>query len=102
MDDAMTQEEQTSPAAPTSGDGQEPDSRQLDGRGLRMLVLGALVTVLAPLAGFLGGSIVGESQDHRIDPLAIWLFGGLVVGGIGAVIAFVGGLRWVQANRGRL
>lgn len=77
-------------------------SEKLEGRGLRMLVLGALLALLAPLAGFLGGSIVESSADDRVDPLALWLFGGLVVGGIGAVIAFIGGLRWVQANRGRL
>lgn len=38
---------------------------------------------------------------HRIDPLAVWIFGGPVAGA-GAVIAFIGGLRWLQANRGRL
>ncbi len=80
----------------------EDDLEQLSGSGLRMLVLGALVMVLAPLAGFLAGSIVGDSQAHRIDPLAVWLFGGLVVGGAGGIVAFLGGLRWLRANRGRL
>lgn len=85
----------------TQGAGGE-NTEELSGSGLRMLVLGALVMVLAPLAGFLGGSIVGESQEHRIDPLAVWLFAGIVIGGVGGIIAFVGGLRWLRANRGRL
>lgn len=79
-----------------------PTAPVLDPVGIRPLILGAVVAVLGPLAGFLGGSMNGSSLTDQPDPLFVWLFSGLVVGGIGAVVAFVGGLRWWRTNRGRL
>lgn len=67
-----------------------------------IMVLGAALAVLAPLAGFLGGSIVGSTPDSNgTDPMFLWLFGGLVVGGLGAVVVFLGGMRWFRAQRDR-
>lgn len=94
---------QDSPVLTTpAGAGASGPGEPLRADGLRMLVLGGLLAVLAPLAGFLGGSIATGAGSAEIDPLAVWLFGGLVIGGLGAVVAIVGGLRWFQANRGRL
>ncbi len=73
-----------------------------DPRGLRLFIMGAIVAVLAPLAGFLGGSVVGRSEAARFDPMFVWLFAGLAVGAAGAFLAFIGGLRWISFNRGRL
>ena len=71
-------------------------------KGLRSVVLGSLLAVLAPLGGFLGGSMAGTSGPlDDVDPLFIWLFVGMVVGGIGVAIAIRGGLQWVRANYAR-
>ena len=70
-------------------------------RGVRSIVIGAIVALLAPLAGFLGGTMVGSSGTvGDLDPLFLWLFVGMVVGGIGGVVAIMGALRWNRANHG--
>jgi hypothetical protein len=74
----------------------EPDRS----RGLRQVVLGAVLTVLAPLAGFLFGSIVGpDKQMGDFDVLFVSMFLGLAVGGIGAVVTVLGCLRWFRGSR---
>ena len=71
------------------------------GRGVRSIIVGSLLAVLAPLGGFLGGSMTGLSGPlDQFDPLFVWLFAGMVVGGIGAAIAIRGGLQWVRENYG--
>ena len=71
-------------------------------RALWQVALGAILAVLAPLAGFLGGSMQGPSDTAvDVDPLLAWLIGGLAVGGLGVVIAVLGGLRWHRSNRHR-
>lgn len=65
--------------------------------GFWMTVLGAVLAVLAPLAGFLGGSTTGAATAERSTTLGIWLAVGLVVGGLGVLMAFVGGTRWWRA-----
>ena len=65
--------------------------------GFWMTVLGAIVGILAPLAGFLGGSTTGAATAERSSQLAIWLAVGLIVGGLGILAAFVGGTRWWRA-----
>jgi len=68
--------------------------------GLWMIVFGSILGILAPLAGFLGGSKVGAAgAAEDVDPLLQWLIAGLGVGGIGVLLASVGVLRWVSANR---
>jgi uncharacterized membrane protein len=63
--------------------------------GMWQVILGAAVAVLAPLAGFLGGTMAGsQDPDERVDALLAWMVGGIIVGGIGALVALVGGLRW--------
>lgn len=75
---------------------------ETDMRGMWQVALGAVLAVLAPLAGFLGGTLAGPSDTVvDVDPLLAWLIGGLAVGGIGVLVAFLGGLRWHRANRHR-
>jgi len=70
-------------------------------RGVRSIVVGTVVALLAPLAGFLGGTMVGSSGTvGDLDPLFLWLFVGMVVGGLGGVVAITGALRWNRANHG--
>ncbi len=69
-------------------------------RGIQMMVVGAVVAVLAPLGGFLGGSMVGPArQVGDLDAMFVWMFVGLLVGGIGAVVVLLGVLRWSRASR---
>ncbi|MDN5795149.1 MAG: hypothetical protein L0H79_05285 [Intrasporangium sp.] len=65
--------------------------------GFWLTVLGGFVAVLAPLIGFLGGSISGAGNDPTGRQLAIWLLVGLVIGGLGVLCAFIGALRWWRA-----
>ena len=70
-------------------------------RGVRLIVAGTIVALLAPLAGFLGGTMVGSSGPvEELDPLFLWLFVGMVIGGIGGVVAIMGALRWNRADQG--
>jgi len=64
--------------------------------GQWMTTLGLIVAVLAPLAGFLGGSSTGAVA--RANALGVWLITGLVIGGLGVLLAFVGGQRWWRAT----
>jgi uncharacterized membrane protein len=69
--------------------------------GMWQVALGAVLAVLAPLAGFLGGTLAGPGRDAvNVDSLLAWLIGGLGVGGVGVLIALSGGLRWHRASRG--
>ncbi|WP_449065759.1 hypothetical protein [Planomonospora algeriensis] len=92
-------------SGPGSGSGPGPGSgahEHPEPRGLHMMILGSVLAVLAPLAGFLGGSMAGHSGGTTgLSPLFLWMFGGLVIGAIGAVIAITGGLRWVRARHVR-
>lgn len=64
--------------------------------GQWMTILGLIVAVLAPLAGFLGGSSTGAVA--RENALGVWLITGLVIGGLGVLVAFIGGQRWWRAT----
>jgi len=70
-------------------------------RGVGSIIIGVAVALFAPLAGFLGGTIVGSSGTvGDLDPLFLWLFVGMVIGGVGGVVALMGALRWNRANHG--
>jgi uncharacterized membrane protein len=74
----------------------------MDPRGLWQVALGAILAVLAPLAGFLGGTLaVRSGAAVDVEPLLAWLTGGLGLGGVGLVITGLGAVRWHRANRGR-
>ena len=68
--------------------------------GVRLMILGAIVAVLAPLGGFLAGSIVGSTTEvASVDAQFAWMFAGLLVGGIGTLVLCFGVLRWTRAVR---
>lgn len=85
--------------ATQGGDRSADPPRRDRARGLRAAVLGGAVMVLAPLFGFLGGSMTGTSgAPDGLDPLVAWLIGGMVVGGLGGIAAILGLLRWARAS----
>lgn len=70
-------------------------------QGIASIIIGGALAVFAPLTGFLGGTMVGSSGGvGELDPLFLWLFVGMIIGGIGGVVAIMGALRWNRANHG--
>ncbi|MDJ0358233.1 hypothetical protein [Paenarthrobacter sp. PH39-S1] len=101
----MSDNDAPAAAAPAPADadaGQGSPLRVKENRpGIKLIIPGAILLFLAPLAGFLGGTMVGSpGAIGGLDPLFLWLFIGMVVGGIGGAVALLGALRWVRANRG--
>jgi hypothetical protein len=66
--------------------------------GFWMTILGVIIAVIAPLGGFLGGASTGAFAQE--NALGLWLIIGLVIGGLGVLLAFVGGQRWWRATHG--
>lgn len=66
-------------------------------------LLGVALAAIAPLFGFLIGSTLGStSEDALLSPLYWGLFVGVVIGGIGVLLAIVGGRRiWRNRRRRR-
>lgn len=66
-------------------------------------ILGALLAVLAPLVGFLTGTIFGVQSEgpFGLPWLWIWMFVGLVVGGIGGIAAIIGIVRLTRGKDGK-
>lgn len=66
--------------------------------GFWTTILGVCIAALAPLLGFLGGSMLGRPEgDVMLDPMYWGLFGGVVIGGIGVLMAVIGGRRlWLH------
>ncbi|MDN5570198.1 MAG: hypothetical protein L0G22_02885 [Propionibacteriaceae bacterium] len=63
--------------------------------GFWMTVLGVVAAGLAPLFGFLIGTILGPSSgDFFLAPLYWSLFTGVLVGAGGVLVAAWGGRRW--------
>jgi hypothetical protein len=80
----------------------EPGADQARTRALQWMVLGGVVAVLGPLGGFLAGSMIGPSARFGdYDAMFVAMFAGLFLGGIGAVVAILGALRFVR-HHGRL
>ncbi|TFB88281.1 hypothetical protein E3O44_06345 [Cryobacterium algoricola] len=74
-------------------------SAQDKGVSIRLMLIGVLVGLFGPIGGFLAGTIV--SADHTVaglEPLFVWLFVGMLVGGAGVAVGIIGALRWVRGN----
>lgn len=85
---------------PTAGPAERTSSPPDRVRGVQMMVLGTVIAVLAPLGGFLGGSMVGPArQVGDLDAMFVWMFVGLLIGSVGAVLVLLGLVRWNRAAR---
>lgn len=69
--------------------------------GLWRALLGLAVAVLAPLFGFLAGGMFGAGTvGESVDPMFLSLFAGIVIGGIGVLVALSGAARlWRHFHR---
>ena len=69
--------------------------------GLWRALLGTAVAVLAPLFGFLVGGVFGAGMTGEpVDPMFLSLFTGIVIGGVGVLVALSGGARlWRHFHR---
>jgi hypothetical protein len=69
--------------------------------GMWRALLGTAVAVLAPLFGFLVGGAFGPGTiGESIDPMFISLFVGILIGGVGVLVALSGGARlWRHFHR---
>lgn len=69
--------------------------------GFWMTLLGSCLAAIAPLFGFLFGSMRGRpNEDLAMDPLYLGLFAGVLVGAVGVLLAVLGGVRlWRNSHR---
>lgn len=69
--------------------------------GMWRALLGATVAVLAPLLGFLvGGAFGAGTIGDSSDPMFLSLFVGILIGGVGVLVALSGGARlWRHFHR---
>lgn len=78
----------------------EPSPARSDGMpGVAVMILGAVIAVLAPLFGLLGGSMAGSPDPDSTGQLFQYFVGGLLIGGVGAVIMFLGFVRFRRWRR---
>lgn len=69
--------------------------------GLWMVLLGVSVAALAPLFGLLIGVMIGPDYQAPLPPIYGGLLFGFLVGGIGVLVAALGGRRMYLANKAK-
>lgn len=66
-----------------------------------MMLLGVATAAIAPLFGFLAGSMMGApSGETVLSPMYWGLFTGILIGGLGVLAATAGGYRLWKHLRG--
>ncbi len=58
--------------------------------GWWLVIGGTVLAALAPLFGFLVGSMIGEGDGDGMDPIQLWLLLGFLVGAVGVGMALMG------------
>ncbi|WP_121251722.1 hypothetical protein [Nocardioides ferulae] len=67
--------------------------------GLWLIIGGAVIAALGPLFGFLVGSMIGIDDDADLDAIYLYLFLGIVVGGLGVAMLLLGVRRMLRDRR---
>ena len=68
--------------------------------GIWLIIGGSIVAALGPLFGFLIGSMLGSTTDTSdLSPIYLFLFGGIVVGGLGVGAVLLGARRVIRGMR---
>lgn len=67
--------------------------------GVWLIIGGAVVAILGPLFGFLVGSMIGISGGDDLDAIYLYLFVGIVVGGLGVGVLLLGVRRVLRERR---
>ncbi|MBI2244073.1 MAG: hypothetical protein HYU55_09070 [Nocardioides sp.] len=67
--------------------------------GVWLIILGAVIAALGPLFGFLLGSLIGIDEGDDLDAIYLYLFAGIVIGGIGVGLALLGTRRVLRDRR---
>lgn len=67
--------------------------------GWWLVIGGVVLAALGPLFGFLVGAMIGEGDGKGLDPIQIWLLVGFLLGGVGVVMALIGGYTIVERRR---
>jgi hypothetical protein len=91
----------TDPEVTTPSDGRQVTLTPVP-PGVWLVIGGSVVAALGPLFGFLVGSMLGSGADTGdLSPIYLFLFIGLVVGGLGVGAVLVGARRVVLDRRGQ-
>lgn len=78
----------------TPSDGGRPITLTPVPPGLWLVIGGLVVAALGPMFGFLIGSMIGSTTKVAdLDPIYLFLFLGLLVGGVGIAMMLVGARR---------
>lgn len=69
-------------------------------KGLMLVIGGGVLATMGPLFGFLIGTMMGSTTDTEdLDPISLFLFLGIMVGGVGVLIVIFGVQRLFRATR---
>jgi hypothetical protein len=89
----------TDPELTTSSDGRQVTLTPV-APGIWLIIGGGVVAALGPLFGFLVGSMLGSGTDTGdLSPIYLFLFIGLVVGGLGVGAVLLGARRVIRDRR---
>jgi len=68
--------------------------------GIWLIIGGGLVAALGPMFGFLIGSVIGSTTDKGdLSPIYLFLFGGIIIGGLGVGAVLLGARRVIRSRR---
>jgi hypothetical protein len=90
----------TDPERTSSSDGRQVTLTPVP-PGIWLIIGGSVVAALGPLFGFLIGSMLDSTTDTGdLSPIYVFLFIGIVVGGLGVGAVLLGIRRVIRDRRG--
>jgi hypothetical protein len=90
----------TDPEPTTSSEGRQVTLTPVP-PGIWLIIGGSVLAALGPLFGFLIGSMLGSTTDTGdLSPIYLFLFIGIVAGGLGVGAVLLGVRRVIRDRRG--